>query len=547
MVRPQPRDFLAGLSVAGLILPEGVAYAQIAGLAPGRALIAAIAGGLAYVAAGRSRFAILSPTSSSAAILAAALGSMALPLNAPVDTRDMMATALTLIVGVLFLGLAAFRLGSLAGFISRPVLRGFALGLALTIVIRQLPRIVGVSLPASSIGGVLAGLATSLPQWHPACLALGLAALALLLGLRRVRGVSAALVVLVGGIALAFAVDLSALGIGLAGPAPLLMPTLALPTGLSTWARLAQLAAPITLIIFAESWGTMRSLALREGDALSSNRELGAIGLANCAAALAHGMPVGAGFSAGQANASAGAVSRVAALTAALALLGLALFAEPLIARIPEPVLAAVVIGALTHALSPDPLLRLFRTGRDQWVGLAAALGVLGLGVLNGMLLAIGLSIAELLYRLSHPSVSELGRVGRSHDFVDIARHDDARALPDLAIFRPNAPLFFANAEEALKAIADQVRARAARTLVLSLEQSSDFDSTAAEALGEFARTLEAMRCRLILARAHDRVRDVLVASGMAALAENSTYSVADAVARAHNHTVPHPHATTET
>lgn len=524
MVQAPVRDVVAGLSVAGLMVPEAVAYAAMAGLAPGRALMAGIAGGIAYVLLGRSRFAIVSPTSSSAVILAAALGTLA---GTPA-ARDGMATALTLAVGAMFLGLSMFRLGSLAGFVSRPVLRGFAFGLAITIIVKQLPKLAGVRTSHGAIWLVTLDLAREAANWHWASIALGLATLAALLTMRRVRGLPGAVIVIAAGVGLSRLADLPHLGIALAGPAPLSMSYPGLPHGADTWARIMQLAAPITLIIFAESWGTMRTLALRHNDTLSPNRELGAIGLANCAAALAQGMPVGAGFSGCSANEAAGAESRLAAVTASLCVLMLALFAGGLIARIPEPVLAAIVIAALTHALSPAPLVRLFSIGRDQWIGLAAAAGVLALGVLNGMLLAIALSICELLYRLSHPSVSELGRVGE-HDFVDVGRHPDAVRLAGVAIFRPNAPLFFANAEASLRAIGEAVSARPEPVLVLSLEESSDLDSTALEALAEFAQAQHAQARRLILARAHDRVRDVLKDAGESELARDSTFSVADA------------------
>ena len=522
-------DVLAGLAVAGLILPEGVAYAGIAGLPPGRALAAGIAGGLAYVLVGRSRFAVLSPTSSSAAILAAALATLP---GSPAE-RVAQASALVVAVGLIFLGLGAFRLGSLSGFVSRPVLRGFAFGLAITIIVKQLPKLFGVAALGGPIWRIIGGLFANIGAWRVESLALGITALGLLLALRRVPAIPGALVVLAGGITLGFAVDLPAHGVAIAGPVTLAMPEFAFPTDPAVWARLMQLAAPIALIVFAESWGTMRGLALRHGDTISPNRELAAIGVANVAAALAQGMPVGAGFSAGSANESGGARSRVAALTAAMALLLLGLLAGPLIARIPEPVLAAVVIGALTHALSPAPFVTLFRIGRDQWIALAATLGVLGLGVLNGMLAAIALSIAQLLYRLSHPSVSELGRLGESHDFVDVAQHPDAHAVAGVAIFRPNAPLIFANAEAVLREIGHKADAGPATTVVLSLEESNDLDSTATEVIGEFCTALAGASRRLILARVHDRVRLVLTAAGQGALAKAATFSVADAVAAA--------------
>lgn len=524
-----PQDILAGFSVAGLILPEGIAYAGIAGLPPGRALAAGIAGGLAYLLVGRSRFAIVSPTSSSAAILAAALVGLA-PDPAG---RAIMATALTLIVGVIFLVLAVFRVGGLAGFISRPVLRGFAFGLALTIVIKQLPKLTGLTVSGGSILSILMELGGRAGSWHWPSIFLGTAALAALLLLRRVPRLPGALIIIIAGIAFGQLMDLSALGIAEAGTVSLTFSAPTLPDNFTLWAHLAQLAAPIALILFAESWGTMRGLALAHGDTVNPNRELAGLGFANGLSALTQGMPVGAGFSAGTANETAGATSRVAAWTASFSLLALALFAAPQIAQIPEPVLAAVVIGALTHALSPQPLVRLFRIRRDQWVALTATLGVLVLGVLNGMLAAIALSIVELLYRLSHPSFSELGQVDNGHDFVDRGRHPEARALPGISIFRPNAPLIFANAESVLRAILDQARVKGASKLILSLEESNELDSTAIEALSEFRTALYSINCNLILARAHDRVRDILMASDQDEFGGRFTYSVADAVAHA--------------
>jgi MFS superfamily sulfate permease-like transporter len=340
-----------------------------------------------------------------------------------------------------------------------------------------------------------------------------------------------ALLVIVAGIALGVFASPERWGVALAGSVSLVMPAWQLPP-LALWPRLAQLALPIALILFAESWGTMRGLALKHGDPLDANRELGAIGAANLAAALVQGMPVGAGFSAGSANEAAGAQSRFAAVVASLAILALAVFASRWIARIPEPVLAAVVIAALTHALSPAPFMQLLRIRRDLWVAVGAALGVLVLGVLNGMLAAIVLSIALLLYDFSRPAISELGRIGDSSDFVDLARHEDARRVPGIAIYRPDAPLFFANAETAIRAITARIRTGNAVAVVLSLEESNDLDSTALEVLGEFAQSLAHDGRLLMLARIHDPVRELLVLAGLTELAANGTFSVADAVRR---------------
>lgn len=519
---------IAGLSVAGLMLPEAVAYAAIAGLPPGRALVAAVAGGLAYALIGQSRFAIIAPTSSSAAILAAALAT----LPGTASDKAMLATAMVAIVAALFGVIALFRLGGLAGFIARPVLRGFAFGLAITIILRQLPSLTGLHLAAPNIFLLVGRLASQTQAMSLYSILIGGAALAAILAIRRAGKLPGALIVLGCGVGLASLVDLPAHGVALVGPIAIVLDKPSLPNfGFQTWSHLVQLALPLTLILFAESWGTMRALALRHGDTLSANRELGALGGANLVAALFQGMPVGAGFSAGSASEAAGASSQLSAAVASFALAALVVFAGSAVARIPEPVLAAVVIAALTHALAIGPFSRLFRIDRDQWIALAAVAGVIGFGVLNGMLIAVALSVGVLLHRLSRPTISELGRIGTSHDFVDRARHDDAGLVDGIAIYRPNAPLFFANADMALAAVGKlAVRHRAGTQVILSLEESNDFDSSAVEVLAEFEKLIQNRGMVLRLARTHDRVRELLTAAGLTELASDAGFSVADSV-----------------
>ena len=295
--------------------------------------------------------------------------------------------------------------------------------------------------------------------------------------------------------------------------------------------QLAQFTVPLVLILFAESWGTIRALALRHGDRVDANRELGALGAANIASAIVQGMPVGAGFSAGSASEAAGATSRLTAVAAAAGLAILILWARPLIADLPEPVLAAVVIAALTHALDPGPLVRLWRIGRDQYVAIGAAIAVLALGVLDGMLVAIALSLIAMIQRLATPYVAQLGRLGGGHDFVDLARHPDAVAPSEITIWRPAQPLFFANCDVVLSDIVTRAETLACRGIVLSLEESFDLDSTALDALAECDQSLRDAGVRLQLARVHDHVRDVLASGGRSDLIARSSYSVDDAVA----------------
>ena len=522
-------DLIAGLSVAGLMLPEAVAYAGIAGLPPQRAILAAIAGCLFYALVGRSRFAIVTPTSSSAAILAATLAVMPGSLS----DKAAFATILVGLTGLLFLLAAACRFGGLTGFISRPVLRGFAFGLAITITVRQLPLLVGAPVHAPDIFRLAAALAAAAPAWNPASLVVGGIALATLLLLRRAPFIPGAFLVLVAGVAASYLLGLPERGVAVVGAMSFALAWPSLPSlGWSDYSSLAQFALPLVLILFAESWGTIRALALRHGDSVDANRELGALGIANLASFFVQGMPVGAGFSAGAASEAAGAASRATAILAALGLALLVALATPLIALLPEPVLAAVVIAALAHALDPAPLVRLWKLDRDQYVALGAAGGVLVLGVLNGMLFAIALSLAALVQRLASPHVARLGRLGDGHVFVDLSRHPEAASPPGIAIWRPAEPLFFANAERMLAYIGRSSRADPeVRAVVISLEESFDLDSTGLEVLIEADKALRAAGLRVQLARAHDRVRDLLAASGASDLPARSSYSVDDAVA----------------
>jgi len=522
-------DLIAGLSVAGLMLPEAVAYAAIAGLPPQRAIFAGIAGCLAYLILGQSRFAIVSPTSSSAAILAAIM--LTLPV-AP-EQKAALATAAVLLTGIFFVLAGAVRLGGLTGLIARPVLRGFAFGLAITIIIKQLPSVAGVEVHAPHIFGTLTGLAAQASSWNIYSIAAGVIALATLLLLRRLPAIPGAFITLALGIGASVMLDLPAHGVATVGT---IDTTLSLPSiphfNFQQWSQLAQLALPLAMILFAESWGTISALALRHGDSVSANREITALGLSNLASALVQGMPVGAGFSVGSASEAAGASTKVTALVAGLALAALVAFATPLVAHLPEPVLAAVVIAALAHALSLAPFIRLWRLKRDVLLAAAAAIAVIFFGVLNGMLIAIGLSIALVVQRLASPRVAKLGRLGKSHDFVDVMRHTDAIEIPDLAIWRPSVPLLFANADSIFRFIGNDALAHPAlKGIIVSLEESIDLDSTSFEVIAAFDAAMTKAGKVLQLARVHDSVRDVLASGGLHTLTARCNYSVDDAVA----------------
>jgi MFS superfamily sulfate permease-like transporter len=307
------------------------------------------------------------------------------------------------------------------------------------------------------------------------------------------------------------------------------LPQLSLPD----WLRAGELAFGLVMLVFAESWGSMRTLALARGDSLNANRELMVLGICNLGAGLLQGMVVGAGFSATSANADAGATGRRASMFALLAMLLAIGLALPALQRLPRPVLAIAVINALWHALSLRPLITLWQMGRDRWLLLCAVLAVLLLGVLDGMLAAIGLSVLAAMHRFSQPVLHELGELGNSRNYVHLQVQQGAAAKPGLLILRPEEPLFFASAERVTAEVLRQAMALdAVHTVILSLEESADLDSTAVDCLMELRNSLQAQGKALLLARAKTTVRALLQRVAPDGLGHDKQlfWSVADAV-----------------
>lgn len=499
-------DLLAGLSIAGLLLPEAVAYSGLAGLPPQAGVIALFAGLLCYGLIGRSPFAVVTATSSSAAVLASA--TLAFGGEDPTQ-RALLAAILTMGTGVAFALAGMLRLGAMSNLIARPVLRGYAFGLALVIVIRQCPHLLQMHAHSAGLFALIAELARGHTAWQVPSLLCGLAALAGLFALERIPRLPGALVVIVASILASYALE--ARGVTLTGPIrlTLALPALALPRQLP-WLALVESSIALMFILYAESYGSIRTFALRHDVEVQPNRDLIALGLANFVSGLFHGTPVGAGYSGTSANDAAGARSRLAAASAAAVVLLLVLLFLRWIERIPEPVLAAIVIHAVSKSLGIGVFGIYLRWQRDRLLALAAVLAVLWLGVLNGLLAAIALSLALLLKSLASPRLSVLGRVG-AHDYVSLGRYPQALTTPELLVLRPEEPLFFANAEPLLaQARSLALAAPAVRILVLSLEESPDLDGTTLEAIAGFAAWTSEHRLQLRLARLKDAARDAL-------------------------------------
>jgi MFS superfamily sulfate permease-like transporter len=497
MTRTTIPDILAGLSIAGLLLPEAVAYSGIAGLPPQAGLLALFAGLGCYGLLGRSRYAIVTATSSSAAVLASAT----LALGASnVTERVALASLLVIGAGSMFMLCGVLRLGPISQLIARPVLRGYTFGLALVIAVRQWPQIVNVHPDTHDVFALIFQLVRDYKSWQLPGLACGLGALAGLYLLERFRRLPGALRVIVAS--LLAAPRLAAHGVVLTGPIQLslALPAFAMPAGTHPL-ELVQFSFAIMLILYAESYGSIRTFALRHDEALQPDRELFTLGVANLLSGLARGTPVGAGYSATSANEAAGAESRLAGVIAAVVVLVLVLAFLGWIERIPEPALAAIVIHAVGKSLRLSTLRHYFAWKTDRLLVLAAVLGVTVLGVLNGLLAAIGLSILLLLRSLAQPRLSVLGRLG-AHDYLDTTLFAAAATVPETLVVRLEQPLLFFNADPLMAAVRERVRAAtAARILVLSLEESPDLDSTSVEALAELCSWLAARSIELRFAR----------------------------------------------
>jgi MFS superfamily sulfate permease-like transporter len=507
-------DLLAALSISGLLIPEAVAYSALAGLPPQAGVMALIAGLVCYGLVGSSRYAIVSATSSSAAVLAAA--TVALGVSDP-RQRLALAALLVMTAGTAFMVLGWARLGAVSNLIARPVLRGYAFGLALVIALKQWPTLVGLHTSSSDFLSLLLEVVRHISLWNRSSLAVGVTALLVLPLLGHWRRVPATLVVIVGGIAAAL--PLSERGVALVGPIQLapMAASFAWPPA-RQWPAVIAYAIALMFILFAESWSSIRTYALKHGDSVRPNRELWALGLSNLISGLLHGTPVGAGYSGTSANEAAGAQSRRAGLYTAAVVLLLVWAFRHWIERIPQPILAAVVIHAVQRSLRPAQFQPYMRWHRDRSVAFIAAIGVLVLGVMNGLLVAIAFSLLMLLRGLASPRLSILGRRG-AHDFVSRKRFPDATLVPGILVVRPEEPLFFANAEPVLGLVRSAVQEYPdTRVLVLSLEESPNLDSTSIESLGELADWLSARSVELRLARLKDAAHDVLLRAQLSRL-----------------------------
>jgi sulfate permease, SulP family len=515
-------DLLAGMTVWAVLVPEALAYASIAGVSPVVGLYAAPGALLLYAAFGSSRHLVVGPMSATAALSAAAVAEVATQGSADFAAHTV---ALALTTGLLALGAGLLRLGFLASFISEPVLKGFIIGLALTIVAGQLPDLLGVEGAGGNFFERLWGVLADLGQTSATTLLVGLASLALVLGLRRVAPrVPGSLVAVLAGIAAVWLLDLDAHGVVIVGQIDSGLPALGPPdVDASHYLALAPAAAGVMLVGFAEGLGAAKTYAARAHYEVDANRELLGLGAANLGAGLSSGMVVNGSLSKTAVNGAAGARSQVSGLVVAVLTVVTLLFLTGLFENLPEATLAAVVIAAVIELVDLPALTALYRMATRQLRGIygiaarpdfyaavAALAGVLVFDTLPGLFIGIAVSLLLLLYRASRPHVAVLGQVpGRPGHYGDVQRHPENQLEPGVVLLRVEGGLFFANADTVRDAIRNAA-GPGTRAVVLDAETAPFIDVSAARMLVLLTGDLRRSGVELVIARDVGQVRDVL-------------------------------------
>ena len=506
------KDIVAGLVLTALLVPQGMAYAELAGLPPITGLYTSIMCLLGYAVFGPSKILVLGPDSSLGPMIAATV----LPLvGAGGDPAKAIALSsmLALIVAALMIAAGVGRLGFVADLFSKPTQIGYLNGLALTILVGQLPKLFGFSVDADGfidecrefVRGVADGKTVG------QALALGLAGLAVILALGKVAPrIPGVLVAVVGAIGATVAFDLGDKGVSLVGELPQGFPPFTLPS-----ASLADLGAlflggvGITLVALTDTISTSSAFAARTGSEVDTDQEMIGIGVANLAAGLFQGFPVSTSGSRTAVAESSGAKTQLAGVVGAVTIASMILFAPGLMRNLPQPILGAVVIAASISLADLPATRRLWRQRKaDFGVCMAAFAGVVLLGVLQGIAIAVVISILNVFRRVWWPYRTVLGHVEDLPGYHDLSVHPDGRVPAGLVIYRFDAPLLFANA----RTFRDEVRALsvavpAPRWIVIAAEPITDVDITAADMLQALDEEVNALGISLVFAELKTPVR----------------------------------------
>lgn len=506
------KDLVAGIVLTTLLVPQGMAYAELAGLPTITGLYTTILCLLGYAVCGPSRILVLGPDSSLGPMIAATV----LPLVAAGGDPDRavaLASVLALMVAAIMILASVAKLGFIADLISKPTMIGYMNGLALTILIGQLPKLLGFKVEADNLVGECVGLVEKLAEGAvvPAAATVGLCGILLILVLQRlVPKIPAVLVMVVLAIAAAAIFDLGEHGVALVGELPKGFPPFTVPhVQVSDLAPLSGGALGIALVSLADTISNASAFAARTGQEVRGNQEMAGVGAANLAAGLFQGFPVSTSGSRTAVAERAGARSQLTGVVGAALIVLMLVLAPGMFRNLPQPALAAVVITASLSLADIPGTVRLWRQRRtESLLSVAAFLGVALLGVLPGIAIAVALSVLNVFRRAWWPYNTVLGRVKDLEGYHDVRSYPYAEHLPGLVIYRFDAPLFFANA----KTFRDEIR-RLARTeprprwIVIAAEPMTDVDTTAADVLQELDVALNAEHVHFVFAELKDPVR----------------------------------------
>ncbi|MCB0870233.1 MAG: SulP family inorganic anion transporter [Solirubrobacterales bacterium] len=543
-IRPYDRawlrsDLIAALTVWAVLVPEALAYATIAGVSPIVGLYAAPGALLIYAALGSSRRLVTGGDAATAALSAAIVGGMvAGDSGAFVQTT----AALAICVGLIALLAGIARLGFVVNFISVPVLRGFIIGLALTIIAGQIPHLFGVESSDGDFFDRVWVFVTHLDQVDLPTVAIGISSLAIILFCKYRRPSIPGSLIAVGlGIAVVSIFDLGSDGVEIVGEIDSGLPTVAIPdVDLAELGALVAGAVGLMLVGFAESLASAKAYPDDE-DNLDADRELIGTGGANIGAGLVGGFVVTGSFSKTSINSDSGARTQMAGLIVALMVVITMLCLTGLFESLPEAALAAVVIAALIHAVDLAGLRLLARVRErgsrinpanrpDFIAAIAALLGVMVFDILPGLFIGIGVSLVLLLYRSSRPNVTKLGELrAQPGHWGDLKRHTDAEEIPGTVVLRLEAAIFFANADEIRQSVRRFVREDTA-AVVLDVETVPYVDYTGAFMLESLAESLKSRGIRMAIARDIGQVDDTLRTAGLEDLLEITFVSIDKAV-----------------
>lgn len=521
MVRSAPpgwwaRDLISGVTLAAYAIPVSMAYASLAGVPPQAGIACYLLGGLAYALVGTSRQLAIGPTSAIAMLVGTTIADMA--IDDP--SRWIAIASLTaLVVAVISFIAWLLHMSALMCFVSETILLGFKAGAALTIGLTQLPKLFGVPGGGESFFERVGVLLGQFPQMNITVLAVGLAALALLLaGDKFFPGRPVALAVVVLWIVIYSITSLGEHGVASVGAIPPGLPSLQIPSlRLRDVDGVIPLAFACFLLGYIESVSAARTLAARHGDEVDPRQELLGLAAANFAVAFGQGFPVAGGLSQSAVNDKAGAQTPVSLIVASGILALCLLFLTDLLRNLPSVVLAAIVLMAVKGLIDVAALRRLRQTSRLEFqIALVALAGVLLLGILKGVMLASIISLVLLIAGAARPHVAFLGRIPGTQRFSDLERHPDNEVVPHVLVFRVEASLLYFNVDHVRNVLWSRVRASPGLKLVVcDLSNSPRVDVAGARFLSTFDRELEARGMSLRLVQPHAQVRDLLRAEGL--------------------------------